>query len=259
MNDSSIVDTLLTSAQTDSLVSKLTDVQEQICRLNEAYVMAQKQYYLFGGMAIIALLLVIFFFRHRLSVVKQTQYKFRDDMQRKIEMLTGRIGSFEKASAPVEQVASKATTDKQCVNEATPTAHNTASEFQPTKTVLTSESDVYRPIEPMGELRVKYGSIQAPDSEGVLRIVDRSLSDTSSTSKWFVISYQEGSSAGSYTMNSDAASEILQDLQTFQLFVEPFTLSGSVLPMSISVVHEGTLQRMERGWVVKKRLAVKFN
>ena len=252
MNDSLAVDTSYNLAvQTDSLVSKLTDMQGQICLLNEAHVMAQKQYYLFCGMAVIALLLVIFLFRRRLSVVKQEQYRIREDILRKIETLTERINGFE-------QVISKRATDKQCILEATPMTHNTASVLLPAKTVFTPESGTCKPVASVGGLRIKYGSIQAPDSEGVLRIADRSLSDTSSTSKWFVISYQEDSSMGTYIINTDAMGEILQDLQTFQLFVEPFTQTNSTPPTHVAVVRNGILLRVERGWVVKKRLVVKF-
>lgn len=258
MNDSLIVDTLFTklSTQTDSLVSKLANVQEQIALLNEAHAAVQSQCYLLLGMVVVALLLVLFLIRRRLSVVEQRQCWLDDNIQDKVEKLVKRINNFEKSI--VEQLASKGVDDKPCVPEATPTSLKKTAKSQPANTALASEPEAYQSIASDNHLRVKYGSIQAPDSEGVLRIADRSLSNVSSPSKWFVISYQEGSSTATYTINLDAMGEILQDLQTFQLFTAPFTLSNAALPTHVSVAHEGVLHRVEKGWVVKKRLVVKF-
>lgn len=253
MNDSLIVDSLQTLlyARMDSLANKLGDAQEQIRQFEEVNSAVQNKYYLFCIVTVVTLVLIFFWLRHRLSVIAEGI--FSD----KVQALTTRIASLEKELD--KQGAAEHSSDEFHTLEIASVTRKPIPASQRVDTVLASDSVAASKsaLAPQSVV-VKYGSIQAPDSEGVLRIADRSLSVVSSSSKWFVISHQEGSSAATYTINPDAMGEILQDLQTFQFFTEPFTLTSSTLPTHISVTHEGTLQRVERGWIVKKRLKVKF-
>lgn len=257
MNDSLIVDSLQTLlyARMDSLANKLGDAQEQIRQFEEINSAVQNKYYLFCIVTVVTLVLIFFWLRHRLSVIEEGV--FGGNMLDKVEALTTCITSLEKELD--KQVAAKHSSDEFHTLEIASVTRKPIPASQRVDTVLASDpvAASKSALAPQSVV-VKYGSIQAPDSEGVLRIADRSLSVVSSSSKWFVISYQEGSSAATYTINPDAMGEILQDLQTFQFFTEPFTLTSSTLPTHISVTHEGTLQRVERGWIVKKRLKVKF-
>ena len=101
-----------------------------------------------------------------------------------------------------------------------------------------------------------YSSIQEPDREGKLRIAERSMTDVSSPRKWFIVEFREGDNYGTYTINPDAKSEMIEQLESLQYFVNPFSLNST--PKDIIVVREGTIEKEEKFWIVKEKATIKF-
>lgn len=105
---------------------------------------------------------------------------------------------------------------------------------------------------------VKYVNIQAPDQEGTLKIAERTMQDTLSETKPFIVEYDEGAEVATYTINSVVAKWILKDLQTYKDFFKPFTIDTNTAT-SIKVVRKGSLVKSGKFWIVKDKLEVMFN
>lgn len=90
---------------------------------------------------------------------------------------------------------------------------------------------------------------------GRISTLERTISDDSSD-KLFAIDYEVGSNVATYTINPKCKAEILSDIQTFQNYVEKFSITGS--PTDILVKKEGRLNKVGKQWVVIEKLVVEF-
>ena len=90
---------------------------------------------------------------------------------------------------------------------------------------------------------------------GRISTLERTISDDSSD-KLFAIDYEEGSNVATYTINPDSKTAILSDIQTFQNYVEKFSITGN--PTDILVKKEGRLNKVGKQWVVIEKLVVEF-
>lgn len=105
----------------------------------------------------------------------------------------------------------------------------------------------------------KYGTLQAPDQNGVLRFAERTMLDTSSPEKWFLLEIDETSGSGTYRINPEAKSRILGDLQTFQVFVKPFTFNGISGGSTIQDKVPGKISKKGNFWIVDEPLEISIN
>lgn len=90
---------------------------------------------------------------------------------------------------------------------------------------------------------------------GRISTLERTISDDSSD-KLFAIDYEVGSNVATYTINPKSKTEILSDIQTFQNYVEKFSITGN--PTDILVKKEGRLNKVGKQWVVIEKLVVEF-
>lgn len=90
---------------------------------------------------------------------------------------------------------------------------------------------------------------------GKISTLERTISDDSSD-KLFAIDYEDGSNVATYTINPKCKAEILSDIQTFQNYVEKFSITGN--PTDILVKKEGRLNKVGKQWVVIEKLVVEF-
>lgn len=90
---------------------------------------------------------------------------------------------------------------------------------------------------------------------GKISTLERTISDDSSD-KLFAIDYEDGSNVATYTINPKCKAEILSDIQTFQNYVEKFSITGN--PTDIMVKKEGRLNKVGKQWVVIEKLVVEF-
>lgn len=77
-----------------------------------------------------------------------------------------------------------------------------------------------------------------------------------STDKMFAIDYEEGADVATYTINPECKSAILSDIQTFQNYVEKFSIMG--VPTDVVAKKEGFLKKVSKQWVVTEKLIVEF-
>lgn len=90
---------------------------------------------------------------------------------------------------------------------------------------------------------------------GRISTLERTISDDSSD-KLFAIDYEVGSNVATYTINPKCKAEILSDIQTFQNYVEKFSITGN--PTDILVKKAGRLNKVGKQWVVIEKLVVEF-
>lgn len=108
-------------------------------------------------------------------------------------------------------------------------------------------------------VEMKYANPQAPDSLGVVRFSERSMVETPSLQKFFILELDNLSGRGTYQINQSALSEILQDLQMIKEFVKPFTLSPNAVYSSIEDVKKGTIVKKGSSWEVENLLEIKIH
>lgn len=77
-----------------------------------------------------------------------------------------------------------------------------------------------------------------------------------STDKLFAIDYEEGANVATYTINPECKAAILSDIQTFQNYVEKFSIMGT--PTDVVVMSVGSLEKVGKQWVVTEKLIVEF-
>lgn len=106
---------------------------------------------------------------------------------------------------------------------------------------------------------IKYATLQSPDENGVLRFSERSMVDSSSPQKMFMLEIDNESGIGIYRINPSAMSLILADLQMFRDFVKPFTFSGNPLNASVQDKVPGKIIRKGNFWVVEEPLEISIH
>lgn len=103
---------------------------------------------------------------------------------------------------------------------------------------------------------LKFATLQSPDENGILRFSERSMVDSSSPQKMFMLEIDNESGMGIYRINPSAMSLILADLQMFRDFVKPFTFSGNPLNASVQDKVPGKIIRKGNFWVVEEPLEI---
>ena len=123
-----------------------------------------------------------------------------------------------------------------------------------TDPVLTSvmTPPVEKSSTPVLQLVSKYCSFLI-DEKGSVKTEQRILTDDDSY-HLFRICYEEGSDRATYTINLRRRDAILADLQTFQNYTEPFSLTG--MPSDIKVTRQGILRKEGKTWVVTQTVKV---
>lgn len=117
----------------------------------------------------------------------------------------------------------------------------------------------YEPKLPKRQTLLKYATLQSPDENGILRFSERSMIDSSSSQKMFMLEIDNESGTGIYRINPTAMSLILADLQMFRDFVKPFTFSGNPLNASIQDKVPGKIIRKGNYWVVEEPLEISIH
>lgn len=116
--------------------------------------------------------------------------------------------------------------------------------------------------EPKGMIttvKVKYATLQSPNEKGEVRFAQRSMVDTSSSSKMFVLYIDEQSGTGTYKINPEAMDMILSDLQVFKDFVKPFKFNGDLTRAKIVDKKPGAIVKQGDYWVVSELLEININ
>lgn len=90
---------------------------------------------------------------------------------------------------------------------------------------------------------------------GRISTQERTITDDS-TDKLFAIDYEEGANVATYTINPECKALILCDIQTFQNYVEKFSIIGA--PTDVKVKKVGSLKKVGKQWVVTEKLIVEF-
>lgn len=90
---------------------------------------------------------------------------------------------------------------------------------------------------------------------GRISTQERTITDES-TDKLFAIDYEEGANVATYTINPESKASILSDIQTFQNYVEKFSIIGP--PTDVEVKKVGFLKKVGSLWVVTEKLIVEF-
>lgn len=106
---------------------------------------------------------------------------------------------------------------------------------------------------------LKFATLQSPDENGILRFSERSMVDSSSPQKMFMLEIDNESGTGIYRINPTAMSLILADLQMFRDFVKPFTFSGNPLNASVQDKVPGKIIRKGNFWVVEEPLEISIH
>jgi len=97
-----------------------------------------------------------------------------------------------------------------------------------------------------------YGNMQV--SGDTLIIANRVLTEDPSAGAWFCV--EANGDKATYTINEAQKAAIIADLQTFQNFVEKFTVASS--PSAIKVLKKGHMVRDGRNWRVTEKLEVEI-
>ena len=105
---------------------------------------------------------------------------------------------------------------------------------------------------------IRYATLQAPDENGVLRFSERSMTDTPSPQKLFLLEINPEVGTGVYRINPIAVSVIMSDLQMLKDFVKPFTFSGDIANATIEDKTVGRISKQGALWVVDDPLEIKF-
>lgn len=90
---------------------------------------------------------------------------------------------------------------------------------------------------------------------GRISTQERTITDES-TDKLFAIDYEEGANVATYTINPECKTSILSDIQTFQNYVEKFSIIGA--PTDVEVKKVGFLRKVGKQWIVTEKLIVEF-
>ena len=106
---------------------------------------------------------------------------------------------------------------------------------------------------------VRYATLQSPNELGVLRFSERSMVETPSSQKMFILEIDMQAGVGSYRINPAAVSLILADMQLFKEFVKPFTFSGNLMNAKIQDKVSGKIVKKGNFWVVEELLDIIIN
>lgn len=90
-------------------------------------------------------------------------------------------------------------------------------------TVIREEQPIYQYTDKKEESfesnQVKFATLQSPDENGILRFSERSMVDSPSSQKMFLLEIDLKRGIGTYKINPSAINFILGDLQMFKDFV----------------------------------------
>lgn len=135
-----------------------------------------------------------------------------------------------------------------------------ARTIEPTVKPNAHNNSQYEEVKPpKRQTLLKYATLQSPDENGILRFSERSMIDSSSSQKMFMLEIDNESGTGIYRINPAAMSLILADLQMFRDFVKPFTFSGNPLNASIQDKVPGKIIRKGNYWVVEEPLEISIH
>lgn len=104
--------------------------------------------------------------------------------------------------------------------------------------------------------QIRYATLQSPDENGVLRFSERSMTESSSPQKMFLLEIDPSTGTGIYRINPSALSLIVGDLQMFRDFVKPFTFSGNPMNANIQDKKFGKITKQGNFWVVEEPLEI---
>lgn len=105
-------------------------------------------------------------------------------------------------------------------------------------------------------MQIRYATLQSPDENGVLRFSERSMTDSPSPQKMFLLEFDPSTGTGTYKINPSARELIVGDLQMFRDFVKPFTFSGNPMNVNIQDKKFGKIIKQGNFWVVEELLEI---
>lgn len=127
-------------------------------------------------------------------------------------------------------------------------------------TVIREEQPIYQYTDKKEESfesnQVKFATLQSPDENGILRFSERSMVDSPSSPKMFLLEIDVKRGIGTYKINPSAINLILGDLQMFKDFVKPFTFSGDTNNVTIQDKRPGKISKQGNYWVVDELLEI---
>lgn len=101
-----------------------------------------------------------------------------------------------------------------------------------------------------------FANLQSPDKNGTLKFAIRGFSAQSSPQKMFILEIDNSIGKGTYKVNPEAVSMIMNDLQLFNSFVKPYNFSGNPDNAKISTIKPGTIYKSGLFWIVEELLDV---
>ncbi len=82
------------------------------------------------------------------------------------------------------------------------------------------------------------------------------MSSQQDDTKLFILEIDPATGKGIYRLNPIALPRIRADLQLFQDYVAPFTVTGDPRTATITDKDYGTIHREDRFWIVDKKLKI---
>ena len=107
--------------------------------------------------------------------------------------------------------------------------------------------------------QIRYATMQSPDENGVLRFSERSMPESASPQKMFLLEIDPSTGSGTYRINPNAMDLIVSDLQMFQDFVKPFTFSGNPMKANVQDKKSGKIVKQGNFWVVEELLEISIH
>jgi uncharacterized protein YoxC len=178
--------------------------------------------------------------------------KIKEDLSNKDAQLSQKLEAIDTLSNEIKSINQSLKSVSQC--------HSEQIVETSVKECSRTNNTVRELVKPQQrQLQVKYATLQSPDDNGVLRFSERSMVDTPSSQKMFILEIDSELGSGIYRLNHSAMDLILADLQMFRDFVKPFTFSGSSLNATIKDKVPGKIIRKGSFWVVKEPLEISIN
>lgn len=234
----------------DSLKESVAEIQDNINQIN-----ASEENVSWPGIcliiAVISAFVAIFYsLKTRNKVIKQLKQSRRTSGKPDQGHHQSASGKEPQSSQKQHVISSSSTECEKEVHEANKAESRERKQSQSLNTATKKKEAPHEP-----QIIRKYCSFLVYE-DGTLKTDGHLMTDDSSK-KLFQISYKETGNTATYTINALKKAYILEDLQTFQNYTEPFIISET--PKDIHVDQVGLLSRKGYEWVVTKKLKVSFN
>ncbi len=183
--------------------------------------------------------------------------KILSDIQKIHHRLNENEDAINNALQTIEELNNKLKTLKNNVSSAPKySTHQIIEPVAEPKEQEIEYVDKMKQSENHKQLQTKYATLQSPDENDILRFSERSMIETPSPQKMFLIEIDTQLGIGTYRINPSAKSLIISDLQMFRDFVKPFTFSGDSVNATIQDKTPGKISKHGNFWVVEELLEI---